>query len=78
MATATATPFSTLTFCVHRRQMKMEVIANEAMASGTPTALPTSTPATFERAHELCEKRFTAVALPTDQPPCSNRPVFTP
>lgn len=56
----------------------MEVIANEAMASGTPTALPTSTPATFERAHELCEKRFTAVALSTDQPPCSNRPVFTP
>ena len=48
------------------------------MASGTPTALPTSTPATFERAHELCEKRFTAVALSTDQPPCSNRPVFTP
>ena len=30
------------------------------------------------RAHELCEKRFTAVALSTDQPPCSNRPAFTP
>ena len=78
MANAAATTLAGVTFCVTSRQMKMDVMAKEAMASGMPTALPTSTPATFDSAHELCEKRFTSVARPTDQPPSSNFAVFTP
>ena len=78
MATPTATPLAAVIFCVHRRQMKIEVMANDAMASGMPIAFPTSTPSTFERAHEVWENRFTMVALPTDQPPSSNFAMFTP
>ena len=77
-ATAAATRFAGVGLCVTSRQMKMEVMANAAMASGTPMALPTSTPATFESAQELCENRLTSVARPTDQSPASNLAVFTP
>ena len=67
-----------MTFCVTSRQMKMDVMANDAMAKGTPTALPTSAPTTLESAHELCESTFTSKARLTDHAPSANLDTFTP
>ena len=58
--------------------MKIEVMANEAIASGMPMALPTRTPTVQESVHEVHENRFTNRARRTDQSPFSNLRVFTP
>ena len=58
--------------------MKIEVMAKEAIASGMPIALPTSTPTVHESVQEVHENRFTNRARRTDQPPSSNLRVFTP
>ena len=57
-----ATTFAPESFCVTRRQMKIDVMANEAIASGMPIAFPMSTPTTHEIVQEDCEQRFTSVA----------------
>ena len=58
--------------------MKIDVIANAAIARGIPIAFPMNTPTTHDAVHEDWEHRFTSVARATDQPPCSNILVLTP
>ena len=44
--------FVVVIFCMHNRQMKIEVMANDAMAVGTDTRLPMSAPMTQANAHD--------------------------
>ena len=78
MALTAATTFSKETPCVTNKQINIEVMANEAMARGTPIALPSNVPATHESAHADSENRFTNVARWTVQPPSRNLFVLTP
>ena len=51
-ATPTVMRFVVVIFCMHSRQMKIEVMANDAMAVGTDTRLPMSAPMTQANAHD--------------------------
>ncbi len=78
MDTTTATMLSRLIFWLQSRQMKIEVMAKEAMASGTEMALPTSAPTTFESVQLDCESRFTSSARRTVHSPSWKCAMFTP
>ena len=78
MATNAATAFSNVTFCVTSKQIKIDVMAKLAMASGMPSALPISTPATLDSVHDVHEHRFTTVARRTFHVPVAKFAMFTP
>ncbi len=78
MADTMATMLADVSFCVTMRQMKIEVMANDAMLSGMLRALPTSTPTTLESVQELWENKLVMSARSTDQSPSAKRWVETP
>ena len=70
--------FVAFTFCMHSRQMKMDVMANDAMAVGNETSMPMRAPATVEAVQDAWLHRLTTVARLTSQFLFSNCARFTP